>query len=250
METIQRLNLEMEDFMETIPLGIPTNISNVPASGVIKINVETQTLDKDVEVTEKELWSLKETQLGIELGQLKKRLDERNSKPDGCKAVPAVMWGHQTMTWTRPGYVQPRISGSTSVAPRRRSSKSSTTKPNHNPKPFSIPFRPKALHLLVRKAYLKPPPKLPPLHSRSTFITTPTHKTTPSPKCSSLDLDSKANDAYELFADALERALNSNEHGVSQVHEGPMDDHQLSEDPSTSTSLGPEVYYDAQVKCS
>jgi hypothetical protein len=157
-------------------------------------------------------------------------LDARNSKPDGCKAVPAVMWGHQTMTWTRSGYVQPRKSGSTSVAPRRRSSKSSTTKPNHkpnhNPKPFSIPFRPKAIHLLVRKAYLKPPPKLPPLHSRSTFITTPTHKTTPSPKCSSLNLDSKADDAYELFADALERALNSNEQtvGVNYVPEGPMDD--------------------------
>jgi len=59
---------------------------------------------------------------------------------------------------------------------------------------------------MVRKAYLKPPPKLPPVSSTTVPCAPPV-------KCGSLDCDTNNNNLVrELFANALERAINSTEH--------------------------------------
>ena len=72
---------------------------------------------------------------------------------------------------------------------------------------------------MVRKAYLKSPPKLPP------------HFHTPQPtarltECGALQCDDNLNLVVrEMFADALERAINSNEQTASDVPDLPWEEH-------------------------
>jgi hypothetical protein len=79
---------------------------------------------------------------------------------------------------------------------------------------------------MVRKAYLKPPPKLPPAHSHTY------QPTARLPKCDALQCDDNINIVLrERFADALERAVNSNEQTASDVPGDSWADHPYYDDP-------------------
>ena len=79
---------------------------------------------------------------------------------------------------------------------------------------------------MVRKAYLKPPPKLPPAHSHTY------QPTARLPKCDALQIDDNINMVLrERFADALERAINSNVQTASDVPGDSWADHPYYDDP-------------------
>ena len=80
-----------------------------------------------------------------------------------------------------------------------------------------------------RKAYLKSPPKLPPAHSHTN------QPTARLPVCGSVSCDDNLNVVVrEMFADALERAVNSNEQTASDVPEDSWADHPYYDDPDES----------------
>jgi len=181
MKKVSQMNLEMEDFFTQLPLG-----KDLP------IEVELSVVDEEIPNTEaaggKVHFSLEEKEMKLQFQvihqQLKLITDVVTKRP----LVSKNLWGHKSRTWPRSSKWKPHPKPST-----------------RSPKPFSIPFCPKPIHLLARKAYLKPPPKLPPLSSYST-------RTPELPmQCSSVECNKTVDDmqSRELFADALERAVNS-----------------------------------------
>ena len=179
----------MEEFFDKIPLGYI-----LPGKDHEEI-ILTENIDAVVEKKKEDhqLWREMEMNLQFKVihQQLKLITDLMPAKP---LPVPRNLWGHRSRAWP----------GSRKMPPSYHSRKPST----RSPKPFSIPFCPKPVHLLARKAYLRPPPKLPPLTSKLTS------KASLAPlqlNDSSLEFEEVIDDALfkELFADAIERAKNS-----------------------------------------
>ena len=139
------MNSEIEDFFTKIPLG------NLTAT------IGTQT---DIEERDPNVWKEKEKKLQYEVIQQQMELiaDLKSEQA----VVHKGLWGHKSITWPRSQNKNAQQKSSQKSS-RRSSWKSSQP----SSKSFSIPFCPKPLHLMVRKAYLKPPPKLPPAHSHT-----------------------------------------------------------------------------------
>jgi len=189
LDKVALMNLEMEEFFDNIPLG------NILPGADHEEMIPTENIDAVVEEKKEEdhqLWREKEMNLQLQVirQQLKLITDLMPANP---MPVPKNLWGHRSRAWPGPRKVP-------TYYPSQRPS-------TRSPKPFSIPFCPKPIHLLARKAYLRPPPKLPPLSSQSITSGTPTKPL----KCSSVQCDQTADDVQsrEAFADALERAVNS-----------------------------------------
>ena len=207
---IKKMNNEIQVFLNQIPLG---NLTATISTQTDQVS-ETAVDNNNVEVTdEKKVWTEKEIKLQNKVIEQQKKLisDLKSNQP----VVPKELWGHQSRTW-------PRRSRNKNPPSHRSSIKSS--------KSFSIPFCPKPLHLMVRKAYLKSPqkspPKLPPVHYHTE------QPTARLPKCGSLTCDDDLNTVVrEMFADALERAVNSNEETASDVPGDSWADHPYYDDP-------------------
>jgi len=187
MMKVSQLNLEMEDFFTRIPLG-----NNLP-----KVDEVTPAKNTDDEVRENvgEVHSsLKEKEMKLQIQVIHQQLKLITDVVTRRPLVSKNLWGHKSRTWPRSGKRDPQPN------PYQKPS-------IRSPKPFSIPFCPKPIHLLARKAYLRPPPRLPPLSSHSTAEGTSALPL----QCSSVECDKDADDmkSRELFADALERAVNS-----------------------------------------
>jgi len=207
---IKKMNSEMQHFFDQIPLGNLTS------------TIGTQT---DIEERDPNFWKEKERNLQYEVIQDQKKLiaNLKSKQP----IVPKGLWGHKSRTWPR---FQNKNAVQSSSQKSSRGSAWKSSKPSSNSKPFSIPFCPKPLHLMVRKAYLKPPPKLPPVHSHTC------QPTARLPKCGSLQCDDSINIEFrEMFADALERAVNSNE------ADHPYYDHPEQESNQQITAV-PDAY--------
>ena len=193
---IKKMNYEMQVFLDQIPPGNLTATIATQTDQVSEIAVDN---NNNAEVTDvKKVWVEKEIKLQHKVIDQQKKLisDLKSIQP----VVPKELWGHRSRTWSR----RSRKNNQPPTSSQRSSQKSS--------KPFSIPFCPKPLHLMVRKAYLKSPPKLPPAHS---YTDQPTARL---PQCGSLTCDDNINTVLrEMFADALERAVNSNEEPASDV---------------------------------
>ena len=220
MKTITNINLEMDEFFNNISL---TKVIDDKLS--INIGTQTDVEDKEAEKLEKvkDKWRKKERRTAQELGKLQSMVDKSCANRKG-QTVPVSHWGHKTITWTRPGHRRPSPSGPSSTSTFASNSpwqKSFNPKQNFS-KPFSIPFRPKPLHLMVRKAYLKPPPKLPPpVHFQVAQVNQPTARLSATMQCA----DDQVNiEAREMFADALERAVNS-EHNIRDQNDVSWAEH-------------------------
>jgi len=228
---LRSMNEEMEEFLHNIPLG------NILPGDEKACDVEDKSLpDSHAEVKFEErkedkhaTWKLKEMKIQFQVIQQQKKLisDLMKIHP----RVPKVLWGHHSRTWPRSSRRKP---------PSRSSQKTSKPTSSQKSRGFSIPFCPKPLHLLARKAYLKPPPKLPPLSTPFTSNADQATTSTLPIKCSSLECDENANGgwAMELFADALERAINSEE-AAHPYYDGLDQD---DDDPVTPWADHP--YYD------
>jgi len=193
MKKVSQLNLEMEDFFTKIPLG-----NNLPDEVNHSLVDEETPKNADAEIEERkdeEVPSyLKEKEMKLQIQVIHQQLKLITDVVTKQPLVSKNLWGHKSRTWPRTNKWKQQY---------KPSQKQST----RSPKPFSIPFCPKPIHLLARKAYLRPPPKLPPLSSQSITSGTPTKPL----KCSSVQCDQTADDVQsrEAFADALERAVNS-----------------------------------------
>ena len=190
-DKLKSMNMEMEEFFTKVPLGkiLPDEVK------VSVVDDKISTKNTCAGITERNeeehsSWKEKERKLQLQVIHQQKKLIADLMSADR-PLVSKELWGHKSRTWPR--------------SSKRKQPFQPSQKPPRSPKPFSIPFCPKPLHLLARKAYLKPPPKLRPLFSNGP-------PTLPL-QCSSVECDKIAEDAQfrELFADALERAVNSNQ---------------------------------------
>ena len=151
---LKSMNVEMEEFLQTIPLGnilpdvneVCDDEEKVPSSR--KSFAEVQIDERKEE--EHSVWKEKEIEIQVQVIHQQKKLisDLMTKRP----LVSKEFWGHRSRTWPRSN---------------KRKSPLKSSQKTSSPKPFTIPFCPKPLHLLARKAYLKPPPKLPPLPTHS-----------------------------------------------------------------------------------
>ena len=225
---LRSMNEEMEEFLQNIPLGnilpeeekvcdVEESLSKTYAEVKIDVRKEDQ----------HSTWKKKEGEMQLqEIQQQKKVISDLLSIHH---RVPEMLWGHKSRSWPRSSKRKP---------PSRSSQKSSKpTSSQTSSRPFSIPFCPKPLHLLARRAYLKPPPKLPPLSTHFTSNAHPATSSTLSLKCSSLECDDNGDWAMEMFANALERAINTEEAAhpyydgsEEDEHETPWADHPYYDD--------------------
>jgi len=226
---LEYMNVEMEEFLQNIPLGnILPHVEEVCDD---KISSSSENL-AEVQMNrrkeeEKTVWKEKERELQCQVIHQQKKLisDLMTRRP----LVTKEFWGHTSKRWPK--------------SSKKKSPSKAAQKASRSPKPFSIPFCPKPLHLLARKAYLKPPPKLPPL---ATFSNAPPATNSRLPlKCSSLECENNPSDvqAMKLFADAVERAINTEENahpyydGLDQgndVQGTPWADHPFYDDQGVS----------------
>ena len=206
MKQVALMNLEMEDFFNHV------HIDAEKSSIDIGTQTEEEKVNQDKLAKEKKIWRRKEEKVAKDLESLRAKLNENSTPEKPSKPIHPEMWGHQTRRWlkgqpTLRSAPAPPVSTFLSNKSRRKSSN-----PNLS-KPYSIPFRPKPLHLMVRKAYLKPPPRLPP----------PAQFQAPQliqqSGCAGMQCATPVNiEARELFADALERAVSSEYGAVADEH--------------------------------
>jgi len=224
MKKITTLNLEMDVFFNNISLpqvvhvGTQTDVKDEKAEKIKVIEIDAEKLE-----LEKEMWRKKEQRTVEELERLKTKLINSFVRTQSQR-VPDHLWGHSTRTWTRSSQRRPSPSSPSSIP--TFPSNSHWSRPFKSKrsmsKSFSIPFHPKPLHLMVRKAYLKPPPRLPPLAQfQAAHPIQPTARQT---GCAGMQCAEPVTvDARELFADALERAV------ISEY--GAVDDASWAEHP-------------------
>ena len=211
---LKSMNDEMQLFFSKIPLGNLTATISTQTEEIVTFatlcdtnnnNVQIEAVEKgsDERIRNKNVWSEKERKMQLDVIHQQKRLIadmmlEKSRRP----LVSKEFWGHKSRSWPKP---------SKSFQPRSSQKSSNSRSSQLSSKPFSIPFRPKPLHLMVRKAYLKPPSKLSP-HFPSP------QPTARLPECGALQCDDSLNIVVrEMFANALERAINSNEQTASDV---------------------------------
>ena len=171
----------MEEFLQNIPFGnilpdvneVCDDEEKVPSSRKSYAEVQIDYRKEE----EHSFWKEKEIEIQVKVIHQQKELisDLMTKRP----LVPKELWGYKSRTWPRSN--------------KRKSPSTSSQKPSRTPKPFSIPFCPKPLYLLARKAYLRLPPKLPPLATHFTYNAPPTTSSTLPLKCSSLECDDNAN---------------------------------------------------------
>ena len=210
MKKVAKMNIEMEDFF--------TNIPHVPVAK--EQSTQTEDVEEQKLTKLKKIWRRKERDLAKDLKYQRIKVNENSTPEKQSRTIPAEMWGHQTRRWSKGqptlrSVPAPPVLTFPSNKSWHKFSKQNTSKS------YSIPFRPKPLHLMVRKAYLKPPPKLPPsAKSRVAHSFQPTVRLT---KCGATvmqGVDDQVNiKAREMFADALERAINSEQTASDMVDE-------------------------------
>ena len=132
-DDIKKMNAYAEQFLSAIPLGT-THLKDV--------GVNTTVAAQDMKE-----WLLKEAEMTRLLAKQRLRLS-------GHHSVPMEMWGHSTRAWSKK---KAKTFHSNSKSSKQKSSRS-PPQPKQT-RSYSLPFRPKPLHLLVRKAYLKPVPQ-------------------------------------------------------------------------------------------
>ena len=208
IKKVAEMNHEMDDFFDNVVLG--------PVMPVAKEqSTQTENVKELKLVKKKRIWRRKEREIAKDLEYLRVKMNENSTPKEQSRKIPAEMWGHKTRRWVKGQPTLRSVPAPPLPFPSIKSwRKSSKTNPY---KSYSIPFRPKPLHLLVKKAYLKPPPRLPPpAHSKPIQTIAPTARL---PECASAGCEDLNIVVRELFADALERAINSTEQPTVYVEE-------------------------------
>ena len=201
---IKKMNADAEQFLSAIPLG------NTQHQDVGVNTISTAEKVKEVN-SEKLKWRAKEAGM-INL------ITWQKLKLAGHHSVPKALWGHHTRTknkakhphsnsyHSKPPFYHPKPNF---YHPKPNFYHHKPTLYHSQPRPkqtrsYSIPFRPKPLHLLVRKAYLKsvPQPSSKPVGMKETSLV---------PLVGSLQCDDGDIVFRKLFADALERAVTTAE---------------------------------------
>ena len=210
---IRDMNKQMDDFFTQIPLGkmvkdagsqteeIDEREDNKDSDeGIVKVK-------KEALLREKNLWKEKEVLLS-QLLMFQKKSIKVNPKKQAQTQVKRKLWGHSTIAWRAPGH---QICQDTPSGPKvfHKLKKS-------KPKPFVINFQPKPIKSFTNKFHVKPPPRLPPIYPSINMSTMAVPVA-----CNNVIVDNvfaaPIEAAYdtsilrEIFADALERAIASND---------------------------------------
>jgi len=209
---IKSMNKQMDDFITQIQMGKIVKDAASQTEEFEKANnkdpdEEIVKVKKEALVREKNLWKEKEVLLS-QLLMFQKKSTEMKPK----KQVKRKHWGHSTITWKAPGHQSRRDT------PPGPNAFHKLKKSKH--KPFFIPFQPKPIKSFTTRSHVKPPPRLPPAYP-SMHMSTMARPVA----CNSVMFDEVSAPievAYdttilrEMFADALERAIASNDMDYSQ----------------------------------
>jgi len=235
---IKSMNEEMEDFISQIPMGKLVKHAATQTDEFATFDEEITKVKNESLEKEKKLWKDKEVLLSQMLILQKKSTQTKKKAPNQVKRK---FWGHSTLYWTA------QASGRQFSPDAQANPKINKKKNQSKPKPYSIPFQPKPINLFVKKLFGKPPPKLPPAYATRSTTSAPTVVSQPV-GCNSVNFGERPdlNDAdsnilaRELFADALERAIASNNNvhynedwNNNEVYEEPLGgkDEDFNHDP-------------------
>lgn len=211
---IKSMNEQMDDFIAQIPLGkivkdAASQTENIERADYEHPNEEIVKVKNEALSREKNLWKEKEVLLS-QLLMFQKKSAQMNSKKKAQTQVKRKFWGRTTITWKALGQ---QIRQDTPPGPKV-SHKLKTSKPN----PYFIPFQPKPIKSFTNKSHVKPPPRLPPAYPSINVF----HVARPV-SCNSvvfddapIETDFDTTIVREMFANALERAIASNDIEYSQ----------------------------------